>query len=763
MLGGRLGKRFGVAAPESTVLRGGCVGLLGLWVAFLMCTAGSVHAGLVLVQPGDDLSVAVASANAGDTLFLVRADEAVGTQYYYPSSPLVIDKDLTVRGSTMAYPHETEIQRPWCTGNVIANSGFEAGVSGGEWSIATVQEGGGIITADAMEARTGYWMARFAGISLLTDTQQLSQSIVMNENITTLTFFLWIKQQSNTGEDVFRVYMDGTLLEEVADTTAGYASGYAQMAVDVSAYADGGTHMLRFESIKTGAGLPSVFLVDDVCLQGSGAASQAVFTVRNGATLVLDNLSLAEGAHAVRVEPNGSVQITRCYMHDIQGTALYLDQVTSAVVANSIIADCASDAVYTSGGVVNIYQSTILDNMGYAISANGGEVNVIASLFYDNVGGFYSTTTCNSYSNFIYPESNVGATMVGTAFTHPDASLVVFEEDSLWRGNLSQRIRPIPNVYMSDLPESLQTEMTAMGRADYEGNTRVVNLQIGADEEAEGSVFSGRLVCRLVDADTGTPIETGAVLLTPGSIPAVTQNTDGAYTFNFIPSGPYSVSVSASGYITVMRSIEVGAGVETEELFEMTSSSNELRLVQQPKSASIYVGQSHTLQVGATGGVAALTYTWKKDGTALGAPSQATYAITDAALSDSGVYTCEVSDGVTTLTTSSASVSVVEPSATGYHSADLDQNWVLSLSELLRMIQLFNSGEFHCEAGTEDGFAVGNGTHACTPHKGDYNPNDWAVSLSELLRMVQFFNSSGGAYHVAADTEDGFAPGASKL
>ncbi|HPO12989.1 MAG TPA: right-handed parallel beta-helix repeat-containing protein [Candidatus Hydrogenedentes bacterium] len=91
------------------------------------------------------------------------------------------------------------------------------------------------------------------------------------------------------------------------------------------------------------------------------------------------------------------------------------------------------------------------------------------------------------------------------------------------------------------------------------------------------------------------------------------------------------------------------------------------------------------------------------------------------------------------------------------HSGDQNQDFLISLSELLRVIQFFNSGGFHCEAGTEDGFAPAPGDTSCTPHSSDYNTQNWQISLSELLRIVQFFNSGG--YHQNAGGEDGFGPG----
>jgi hypothetical protein len=97
----------------------------------------------------------------------------------------------------------------------------------------------------------------------------------------------------------------------------------------------------------------------------------------------------------------------------------------------------------------------------------------------------------------------------------------------------------------------------------------------------------------------------------------------------------------------------------------------------------------------------------------------------------------------------------------GIHTADQDGNNAVSLSELLRVIQFFNSDSFGCEPETEDGYAPNDADTGCMPHDSDYNPQDWDISLSELLRLVQFFNSGGYFNCPEADpaTEDGYCPG----
>jgi hypothetical protein len=97
------------------------------------------------------------------------------------------------------------------------------------------------------------------------------------------------------------------------------------------------------------------------------------------------------------------------------------------------------------------------------------------------------------------------------------------------------------------------------------------------------------------------------------------------------------------------------------------------------------------------------------------------------------------------------------------HTADQNGDGVINLTELLRVIQFFNIRGFHCVTPpdtSEDGFVPGaGGDLSCAPHASDYLPQDWQISLTELLRLIQFFNIR--SYHPCPGqgTEDGFCPG----
>lgn len=72
---------------------------------------------------------------------------------------------------------------------------------------------------------------------------------------------------------------------------------------------------------------------------------------------------------------------------------------------------------------------------------------------------------------------------------------------------------------------------------------------------------------------------------------------------------------------------------------------NPTNLVSSPRgNAFLYVGEGLTLDMSATGGLTPYTYTWKRNGTPIGAPNSNTFVLTNAQLSDSGNYSCTVSD-----------------------------------------------------------------------------------------------------------------------
>ncbi len=138
---------------------------------------------------------------------------------------------------------------------------------------------------------------------------------------------------------------------------------------------------------------------------------------------------------------------------------------------------------------------------------------------------------------------------------------------------------------------------------------------------------------------------------------------------------------------------------------------------------------------------------------------------------------CVYSNGVTIEytydTQDNRETKVVEgpPTTWDYHLGDTDNNYRFSLSELMRMKQLYRetaTHDYHCDplGGELDGYAPGEDPAAqnCTPHSGDYNPQNWKFSVSEMVRITQlYWATADHAYCADPDGEDGFRVGACSI
>ncbi len=110
------------------------------------------------------------------------------------------------------------------------------------------------------------------------------------------------------------------------------------------------------------------------------------------------------------------------------------------------------------------------------------------------------------------------------------------------------------------------------------------------------------------------------------------------------------------------------------------------------------------------------------------------------------------------------------------HSADVDGDRRISLSELLRVIELYNTrhgsqrtGAYRQDDFTDDGFGTDTFTAPTESiwlarhHNADTDA-DGRLNLSELLRVIELYNTRAGttrtgAYRPEAGTTDGFSPG----
>ena len=174
--------------------------------------------------------------------------------------------------------------------NIVSRDGFGAESAGPIWSFTTTSQcserltdggfessaawsalstnfgtpicGSGCSPARSRSGSSWLWFGRTA-----LEQASVEQSVMLPVGAGELTFYSWISDSSGNAQDHMRVLMDGVELFSVVEGDPTYTGGYTQVMVDVSAFANGGTHTLRFESAVTGPAV-SNFHVDDVALAG---------------------------------------------------------------------------------------------------------------------------------------------------------------------------------------------------------------------------------------------------------------------------------------------------------------------------------------------------------------------------------------------------------------------------------------------------------------------------------------------------------------
>ncbi len=194
---------------------------------------------------------------------------------------------------------------------VVQDGGFEAGDPNPYWT--SFSQNFGTVLCDMScsnspenAPRTGSWWVWFGGIDAA-EEGYVSQSVTIPANSATLSFWLRVPFTSGLAADYFAVSIDGNELFRVtADASAAYQAAYQQVTLDVSAYADGGAHTLRFDSAVVGGGTEtSNFMLDDVSLD-AGPPPVTGCTAGD----ILPWASVDTGSGTIAAGGNASVTVT---------------------------------------------------------------------------------------------------------------------------------------------------------------------------------------------------------------------------------------------------------------------------------------------------------------------------------------------------------------------------------------------------------------------------------------------------------------------
>lgn len=152
---------------------------------------------------------------------------------------------------------------------LVEDGSFEAGLVSTYWAQTSTNYGTPLCDASCggVGPRTGDYWAWFGGASTA-ETGSVQQVGAISTGPKTLNFYIWWSSSVDTPPDpaaTFTVKIDGnTIFSLTPATAATYNTDYTLASVDISAYADGNNHTLRFESNSAAAASATNIHVDDI-------------------------------------------------------------------------------------------------------------------------------------------------------------------------------------------------------------------------------------------------------------------------------------------------------------------------------------------------------------------------------------------------------------------------------------------------------------------------------------------------------------------
>lgn len=154
----------------------------------------------------------------------------------------------------------------------VADGGFEGGTPNAAWNEFSTNFGtplcdaGSCGTGGGTGPNSGAWWNWMGGIGNTFEESTVDQSVTIPNGTAELSFWLEVPvcADSSTGE-FMEVNIDGTTVFSY-DCSQGTLTPYTQQTVDVSAFADGGSHTLEITGQTQASTGGSNFFVDDVSL-----------------------------------------------------------------------------------------------------------------------------------------------------------------------------------------------------------------------------------------------------------------------------------------------------------------------------------------------------------------------------------------------------------------------------------------------------------------------------------------------------------------
>jgi Calx-beta domain len=312
--------------------------------------------------------------------FLGMSNLRVRWRYYDPN---------TADWDWYAQVDDVKLTCPVCSGTLlpdpITDGGFEAGSPSTAWTEASANFGTPLCSpalCGFAGARTGSWWAFFGGVVGAPETASLQQSVVLSPGQANLTFFLWNPESGNT-TDALRVLVDGTQVLSIPAGNSIYAAGYTRVVVDLSAFADGGSHTVRLEAATSGSPSNTNFFVDDISLSLCEPPPTALAV--NDASVTEGNAGTTNLTFTVTLAPSSGQTVTVDYA-TADGTATAGADYTAGTGTLQFLAGETTKTVTVAvaGDTIDEIDETFTLSLSNAVNASIADAQGVGTIVDDD-------------------------------------------------------------------------------------------------------------------------------------------------------------------------------------------------------------------------------------------------------------------------------------------------------------------------------------------------------------------------------------------
>lgn len=270
----------------------------------------------------------------------------------------------------------------------VQDGSFEAGTPNPFWAESSTNFGTPLCTAGTCGMgggtgpHSGNWWAWFGGI-VAYEEGAVSQNVIIPPGTTTMTWWQECPVTSGAAADYMEVNIDGTQEYVILgnDASCGVV-GYVQQSLDISAYADGGSHSIEFHSEIFGTAVTNFFVDDvsiiapepvpDIAIDKSPATQDVIMggnanftiTVTNSGTVDLNNVTVSDALVPDCDNAIGSMAVGASVSYSCTDVGVVMSY-TNVAIVNSQLVTGGPGPTATATADVNVVSPTSVSLSGF--------------------------------------------------------------------------------------------------------------------------------------------------------------------------------------------------------------------------------------------------------------------------------------------------------------------------------------------------------------------------------------------------------------